>query len=108
MIDFLWSLGPANFKEQGRRAARGKNVAQWENERQEGPITQYTQLQDRVVQTYTMLKKGACQKSGQKSTACTEKKMFRCPKFFGDANQNFGNSSEKFRGCNSGYQIVLN
>ena len=74
MIDFLWSLGPANFKEQGRRAARGKNVAQWENERQEGPITQYTQLQDRVVQTYTMLKKGACQKSGQKSTECTRKK----------------------------------
>ena len=35
------SLGEHIGQQAGRMAAAGKNVAQWENERQEGPITQW-------------------------------------------------------------------
>ena len=73
---------PANFKEQGRRVytaehigQAGKNVTQWENERQERshhtmsiPIQL---LYSNVGSDLHHLRKGACQKSGQKSTGCT-------------------------------------
>ena len=68
---------PANFKEQGRRVytaehigQAGKNVTQWENERQERshhtmsiPIQL---LYSYVGSDLHHLRKGACQKSGQK------------------------------------------